>query len=122
MSTPAEIADRRATVRRLAQSGASNRAIAQQLGISKDTVARDLSQMGDPRAPLAQRLAHQVAQAEQAVSQAYAAAQAVTDARPAHTLADDETARRWCGALREAAEQLVAQADAFTDYYPCATG
>ncbi|MCY0926907.1 hypothetical protein OTB20_11970 [Streptomyces sp. H27-H1] len=122
VTSPTEVATRRTTVRQLAQTGASNRQIATQLGISKDTVARDLSQLGDPRAPLAQRLAHQATQAETAVSQACAAVQAVAEARPAHTLTDEETARRWCGALRAAADQLAEQADAFADYYPCATG
>lgn len=121
MTTPAAVAERRTRVRQLAQTGASNRAIADQLGVSKDTVARDLSQLGDPRASLAQRLAHRVAHAEETVSQACAAAQAVANADPAHTLTDDATAARWCGALREAAALLLAQADAFADYYPCAT-
>ncbi|MFI8278543.1 helix-turn-helix domain-containing protein [Streptomyces sp. NPDC085929] len=122
MSSPAEVAERRAAVRHLAKTGASNRAIADQLGIGKDTVARDMSQVDDPRAPMAQRLARAVAQADAAVAQASAAVQAVSEARPAYTLADDETARRWCGALRAAADELAAQADAFADYYPCATG
>ncbi len=122
MSSPSEVAERRATVRQLAKTGASNRAIADQLGIGKDTVARDMSQMDDPRAPMAQRLARHLAQTEQAVSQVSAAVQAVVEARPAYTNADDETARRWCGALRAAADALAAQADAFADYYPCVTG
>jgi IS30 family transposase len=117
-----EVATRRNTVRQLAQTGASNRQIATQLGISKDTVARDLSQLGDPRAPLAQRLAHRAAQAEEAVSQLSAAVQAVVEARPAYTLTDDATAQRWCAELRAAADQLLAQADHFADCYPCATG
>jgi len=114
VSAPAEIADRRATVRRLRQGGASHRQIAAQLHISKDTVARDLEA---PVETMAQRLAHRVAHTDQVVSQACAAAQAVIDARPAYTLADEDTARRWCGALRAAADQLAAQAAAFADYY-----
>ncbi|KOU48996.1 hypothetical protein ADK55_19205 [Streptomyces sp. WM4235] len=109
-------------MRQLAQGGASNRQIAAQLGVSKDTVRRDLSQEDAPATTVAQRLAHRAAQADTAVSQACAAARAVVEARPAHTLADDETARRWCAELRAAADQLAAQADAFADYYPCATG
>lgn len=44
MSTPSpeELAERRATVARLSHDGASLRAIAEQLGISKDTAGRDL--------------------------------------------------------------------------------
>jgi transposase-like protein len=122
MTSPTAVADRRATVRRLAQDGASNRQIAAQLGICKDTVRRDLAQQDAPPATPAQRRAHRLAQAEDAVSQASAAAQAVADAHPAYATADDETARRWCGALRAAADALAAQADAFADYYPCATG
>jgi len=40
--TPPDIAERRATVRRLANQGMSNRAIARQLGIHHRTVARDI--------------------------------------------------------------------------------
>lgn len=122
MSTPTEIATRRAKVRQLKQGGASSRQIAEQLGVCKDTVLRDLRQADAPAVPVAQRLAHRAAQAEDAVSQAYAAAQAVIKARPAHTLTDDATAQRWCGALRAAADALAAQADTFAEYYPCATG
>lgn len=40
--SPAELAERRATVAQLSHDGASLRAIAEQLGISKDTAGRDL--------------------------------------------------------------------------------
>ncbi|WP_328620707.1 hypothetical protein [Streptomyces sp. NBC_00354] len=125
MTSPAEVATRRARVRQLAQSGASSRQIADELGVSKDTVLRDLRQSDAPvEAPPetpAQRRAARLAQAEEAVRQASAAVQAVIEARPSHTITDDETARRWCGALRNAADALAAQADAFAEYYPCAT-
>lgn len=121
MTSPAKVADRRATVYRLAQGGASTRQIAAQIGVSKDTVRRDLAAQEAPVTPAAQLRASRVAQAEAAVSQACAAAQAVADAQPAYSPADDETAAHWYGALRAAAAQLVAQADAFADYYPCAT-
>lgn len=121
MTSPTEVATRRATVRQLSQGGASNRQIAAELGISKDTVARDLAFREAPAVSHAERRAQSVAHTEQAVSQLSAAVQAVVDDQPAYTLADDETAQRWCGALRAAAGQLVAQADAFADYYPCAT-
>ncbi|WP_327413214.1 hypothetical protein [Streptomyces sp. NBC_01233] len=121
MTTPTEIATRRAKVRQLAQGGASSREIAAQIGVSKDTVLRDLAKpeaLAHTRAALRAR---KLAQAEQAVSQASAAVQAVIDARPSHMITDDATARRWCGALRAAADALAEQADAFAEYYPCAT-
>lgn len=122
MTSPAEIATRRATVRRLAQTGASSRQIAAQLGVHKDTVLRDLRQPDAPADDRRARLARRVAQAEEAVRQACAAAQAVEAAAPAHTLTDDATAADWCGALRTAAAQLLAQADQFATYYPSAGG
>ncbi len=122
MSSPTAIATRRIKVRQLAQGGASTRQIAEQVGCSKDTVLRDLAQP-DPAVVARTALrAQKLAKAEQAVRQASAAAQAVIDARPAYQITDDETARRWCGALRAAADALAAQADAFAEYYPCATG
>ncbi|WP_405423549.1 helix-turn-helix domain-containing protein [Streptomyces erythrochromogenes] len=125
MSTPTEIAERRTRVRHLAQSGASNRRIADALGVSKDTVRRDLAAEPDPDEPPVvsqrERLAQRVAHAERAVSQACAAAQAVAYVRPAAVFTDDATAERWWRTLREAADQLGAAADAFAAYYPAAT-
>ncbi|MGW2438763.1 hypothetical protein ACWCY1_18775 [Streptomyces goshikiensis] len=121
MTSPAEIADRRTRVRQLAQTGASSRQIADQLGVGKDTVLRDLRQQDAAPQSQRDRLARRVAQAEEAVRQACAAAQAVTDARPAYAFTDDETAERWRRTLRTAAAQLDAAVGAFADYYPCAT-
>lgn len=121
MSTPTEIAQRRAEVRRLAQTGASNRAIAAQLNISKDTVARDLAHTDAPPKTPAQRIAHRVAQTKSAMIQLSAAAQALDDTPPAYAVTDDETARRWCTELRATAARLMAHADSFADYYPSAT-
>ena len=121
MTTPTEIAQRRAKVRQLAHGGATNRAIAAQLGISKDTVRRDLATPDAPPATLAERLAHRKAQTETAMAQLSAAAQAVDGTRPAHTVADDETAMRWCADLRATATRLLAHADAFAEYHPSAT-
>ena len=121
MSTPVAVAQRRANVRRLSRSGASARAIAAQLGIGKDTVRRDLAWY---ELPLAERVAQRVAQTDEAVRQARAAAQAAADMRPAHVVADPDTARRWRDALRATAAQLAALADEFTDHTPtteCAT-
>ncbi|HEY9370789.1 hypothetical protein [Streptomyces sp.] len=121
MSTPTEVAQRRANVRRLWRGGASNRAIAEQLGIHHRTVARDLEWF---ELPLAERVAQRVAQTDEAVRQARAAAQAAADMRPAHVPTDAETARRWHDQLRATAAQLAALADEFTDHTPtteCAT-
>ncbi|MER6199830.1 hypothetical protein ABT234_20975 [Streptomyces sp. NPDC001586] len=122
MTTPTAVAERRVRVRQLAQGGASSREIAKAVGVSKDTVLRDLAQPDDIATTRAALRARKLAHAEDAVSQASAAAQAVIDARPSHQITDDETARRWCGALREAADALAEQADAFAEYYACATG
>ncbi|MFB7007873.1 MULTISPECIES: helix-turn-helix domain-containing protein [unclassified Streptomyces] len=115
------VAQRRTQVRQLAQDGASNRAIAAKLGISKDTVRRDLATPEAPTETLAQRLAQRAAQTESAMSQLSAAAQAVADAKPAYTPVDEETARRWHAELRATAARLAAHADEFADYYPSAT-
>jgi transposase-like protein len=112
------VAQRRAKVRHLAQGGASNREIAAQLGISKDTVRRDLA---TEDAPLPVRLAQRAAQTETAMRQLSAAVQAVDDAAPAYTPTDDETALRWHAELRATAAHLMALADQFADYYPSAT-
>ncbi|MGW0938857.1 hypothetical protein [Streptomyces sp. NPDC002666] len=112
------LAQRRAKVRQLADGGASNRAIAAELRISKDTVARDLDA---PVKTPAQLMAHRAAHTETAMSQLSAAAQGAIAADPAHTITDDETARRWWTELRATAAQLLAHADRFADYYPGAT-
>lgn len=121
MTTPGRVSERRARVRQLAHGGASNRTIAAQLGISKDTVRRDLSQEDAPATSVAQRLAQQVAHTEAVMSQLCAAVQAAVEARPAYTLADDATAQRWCAELRAASGALAHLAGAFAEYYPCAT-
>ncbi|MFF4448942.1 hypothetical protein [Streptomyces sp. NPDC001502] len=122
MTTPTAVAERRVRVRQLAQGGASSREIAKEVGVSKDTVLRDLAQPDDIATARAALRAEKLAHAEEAVRQASVAAQAVIDARPSHQITDDETARRWWGALRAAADALAAQADAFAECYPCATG
>ncbi|MEW2177158.1 hypothetical protein AB0890_12615 [Streptomyces sp. NPDC005406] len=121
MTVAPEVAQRRTLVRQLAQGGASNRAIAAQLKIGKDTVARDLAAEAPPVETVAQRLAHRAAHTDTAMSQLSAAAQAVEHAAPARTPTDDETARRWHAELCATAARLVALADEFTDYYPGAT-
>lgn len=119
MSSPAEIADRCVEAHRLRATGASTQQIADELGVSKDTVLRDLKRQPGPDAGMAQRLAHRATQTHTVVRQAALAAQAVTEDRPAYTLTDDATATQWCSTLRAAAAQLLAAAAAFTDYYPC---
>lgn len=117
MSTPTEVAHRRANVRRLSRSGLSNRAIGEQLGVSKDTVSRDLKWF---ELPLAERVAQRVAQTDEAVRHACAAAQDAVDLHPAHVPADPATARRWHDTLRATAAQLLAVAEEFT-VHPQAT-
>ncbi|MDQ0943290.1 helix-turn-helix domain-containing protein [Streptomyces sp. V1I1] len=112
---------RRATVRQLAQTGASNRQIAAQLNVSKDTVRRDLEALDAPPETPSARIAQRAAQTHSAMRQLSAAGQAIDDARPAYTMTDDATAARWCAELRATAARLVAHADAFAEYYPSAT-
>ncbi|MFI9063232.1 helix-turn-helix domain-containing protein [Streptomyces sp. NPDC053429] len=121
MTSPAEIATRRTVVRQLAQGGASSRQIAERLGVSKDTVLRDLAHTAPVPMTRAERLAQQTAQTEAVMRQLCAAVQAAGEARPAYTLADDATAQRWCAELREASGALAELADQFAAYYPCAT-
>lgn len=121
MGTPMDVAQRRARVRHLAAQEMSHRAIAAKLGISKDTVRRDLEA---PEPPLWQRLAQRAAQTDEAVRQACAAAQTAIELQPAYVLTDAETARRWYEQLRATAAQLAAHADQFADSYAfarCAT-
>lgn len=126
--TPPAVAQRRARVQELlSQDGASCRTIAAELGVSKDTVARDIRALATPDATpeapaetLSQRLAHRASQTETAMRQLSDAAQAVDAATPAHTPTDDETARRWCEQLRDTAFQLLRAADEFATYYPAA--
>ncbi|MFD6275819.1 hypothetical protein ACFWFI_09630 [Streptomyces sp. NPDC060209] len=115
------LAQRRANVRQLAQGGASNRAIAAQMGISKDTVRRDLEACDAPAETFAQRVAHRRAQTETAMRELSAAAQAVEEAKPAYTVADDETALRWHAELCATVAQLTECAAQFAEYYPSAT-
>ncbi|MES9587800.1 MULTISPECIES: helix-turn-helix domain-containing protein [unclassified Streptomyces] len=115
------VAQRRTQVRQLAQTGASNRAIAARLGVSKDTVRRDLAAPEAPVETLAERLARRATQTETAMRQLGAAAQAVDEARPAYTVTDEATARRWCTDLRATAARLMAHAEEFAVYYPDAT-
>ncbi|MFE7804000.1 DeoR family transcriptional regulator [Streptomyces sp. NPDC057430] len=117
MTTPTAVAQRRGNVRRLAAQNLSNRAIAEQLGISKDTVRRDLEWF---EIPLAERLAQRAAHTDEAVRQACAAAQTAADHRPAYVMTDADTARRWYEQLRASAAQLAALADQFADHYPFA--
>lgn len=121
MSTPPAVAQRRGNVRRLTAQGLSQRAIATELGIGRDTVRRDQEWW---QVPLAERLAQRAADTDQAVRQACAAAQAAADHRPAYVMTDEDTARRWHQDLRAAAAQLAALADQFADHHPfaqCAT-
>lgn len=119
MSSPTEIADRCVEAHRLRATGASTQQIADQLGVSTDTVLRDLKRQPGPDAGPAQRLALRATQTHTVVRDAALAAQAVTDLGPAYTMTDDATATQWHRTLHAAAAQLLAAAAAFTDYYPC---
>lgn len=114
MTGPASVAEQRATVRHLAQSGSSHREIARRLDVSRASVASILA----TPATRSEQLALKVAEAEAAVAQVVAAAHAVAAASPAYTMADDETARRWHAALQATVASLTSQAGAFADYYP----
>ncbi|MGW2591971.1 hypothetical protein ACWCXC_17130 [Streptomyces sp. NPDC001515] len=116
--TELTVTERRTRVHQLARTGASQRAIAAQLGVGKDTVRRDLAHPAPPVETPAQQHARRAAQTDDAMRQLCAAAQAAIDADPAHTITDDETARRWWTELRATADSLLAHADRFADYYP----
>jgi len=147
VSTPAEVAQRRTTVAKLAQEGASNRRIAAQLGVGEATVRRDLAHLaqhpdaaatqtdapcatpGDAPAPpadapaptraaaLAKTLAQRATQTDAAVRHTHDAALACAALRPAYVMTDPATAARWYEQLRDAATHLTQMADAFADYY-----
>lgn len=121
--TPQTRAERRATVAAMTEAGASTRRIADELGISKDTVRRDLDQMRaaatTPRQELQQRLRRRVALAHEAMSHLRQAVSQAVEARPGYCpLIDDETAAEWHAQLRDDAAALAALAETFRDYYP----
>ncbi|WP_393057702.1 hypothetical protein [Streptomyces sp. LN549] len=127
MTVAPDLSQRRARVRQLKRDGVSLRDIGTAVGISKDTVARDLAATEtsdatpEPSAETpAQRQAHRVAQVETALRQLCDAARAVDDATPALTITTDATARRWYEQLRDTVSQLSRAADQFADYYPAA--
>lgn len=105
----------------MAHKGVPTRQIATELGVSKDTVLRDLRQPNPQPMTRAERLTHRMAQTEQAVNDVSAAVQGAVDARPGYTLTDDATAARWCAELRAAADALAELAAQFADCYPHAT-
>ncbi|MCY0921855.1 MULTISPECIES: helix-turn-helix domain-containing protein [unclassified Streptomyces] len=111
--------DRRAAVARLAQAGASNRRIAIELGISKDTVSRDLAVMKPAPAPAVDRMRHRAALAHETMRHLHQAVRQTVEARPGYTpLIDDATAAQWHEQLRQDAAELLAVAAEFRDYYP----
>lgn len=120
MTVAPDLSHRRTRVRQLKQDGASLRDIATAVGVSKDTVARDLTATETAEETLSQRLAHRASHTKTAMRQLSDAAQAVNDATPAHTITDDATAQRWARQLRDTAAQLSRAADAFATYYPAA--
>ncbi|WKV74238.1 helix-turn-helix domain-containing protein [Streptomyces sp. PCS3-D2] len=115
-----KVEDRRAAVARLTAAGASARRIADELGVSKDTVLRDRAANGAPPATDRRALFRAKAgQAADAMEQLRAAVIATQAARPAYQiLVDDDTAAQWLTQLRQDAAALAAVADSFRDYYP----
>lgn len=117
------LATRRATVARMTKAGASTRRIADELGISKDTVRRDLAAATTPREELRERLRQRRALAHESMRHLRQAVSQAVEARPGYCpLIDDATAAQWHTQLREDAAALLAVADTFGDYYPHLTG
>lgn len=136
MTTPAlspeDRAARRADVRRLADQNKSHRAIAAELGISKDTVRRDLAHLARaktapptetpapvPQSPRAARAAH-AARADAAMRQLAAAVAEVVAARVPYTMVDDQVAHDWAAQMRQHTETLRHERQKFADYYESA--
>ncbi|MFE5090619.1 helix-turn-helix domain-containing protein [Streptomyces sp. NPDC056638] len=126
MTGAAVVVQRRTKVRHLAQTGASNRAIAAQLGISKDTVRRDLAHLAQTpdqqEAPTAPPLREQIAIRNE---RAFAAMRHLADIvaqveteRVSHLLVPGAVAHQLEDEVRQHAATLLRIADAFTEYYP----
>ncbi|MFE7097007.1 helix-turn-helix domain-containing protein [Streptomyces erythrochromogenes] len=110
------VADRRAAVARLTAAGASARSIADELGVSKDTVLRDRAATAAPRRALCQEKAGRAASA---MAQLRAAVTAAVDARPAYQiLVYDDTAARWIAQLRQDVATLAALLETFDEGFP----
>ncbi|MFB6950198.1 hypothetical protein ACFCXP_11260 [Streptomyces niveus] len=136
MTTPAlspeARAARRAEVRRLADQNMSHRAIATKLGISKDTVRRDLAHLArhepappretpapEPRSPRT-TLSEQAERAGAAMHQLVAAVAAVVEASVPYAMVDDQVAHDWAAQMRQACDTLRHERQQFADYYPSA--
>ncbi|WP_158721172.1 helix-turn-helix domain-containing protein [Streptomyces sp. NRRL S-241] len=108
---PQDRAARRAAVAQLAQTGASQRRIADELGVSKDTVRRDLAAATSPRQRLHERLSQRAALAHDAMRHLRQAVSQATEARPGHCPGiDDDTAAQWHSQLRDDAAALTGPA------------
>ncbi|MET4925482.1 helix-turn-helix domain containing protein [Streptomyces sp. PSRA5] len=138
---------RRAAVLRLSQENKSLRAIATELGIGKDTVARDLEHLSrdnprdrtdearqepatpeTPTATPAPPVRHPVgstrathaakaARAGAAMRQLATAVAEVVAARVPYTMVSDQVAHDWAAELRKHAAQLTHERQQFADYY-----
>lgn len=136
--SPAELAERRATVAELSHDGASLRVIAEELGISKDTVRRDLKALerdsmrqpdqqhetptrdratADATSP-ATRVAQRASEADHAMRHLATAVSTALGARPSHVIVSHTVARQWADQLTTHAAQLVKLAEQFEEYYP----
>ncbi|MFD3483798.1 HTH domain-containing protein [Streptomyces sp. NPDC058665] len=120
---------RRAAVQRLTQQDPtrSARSIAADLGISKDTVRRDLAHLTateTPAAPEPEPPAEPpaapgtAAHARAAVRQLAQAVAEVENARPAHVSTTDEEANHWAAQLRQHTETLRHERQLLADHYP----
>ncbi|MGW2985442.1 helix-turn-helix domain-containing protein [Streptomyces goshikiensis] len=117
--TPQTRADRRATVAAMTEAGASTRRIADELGISKDTVRRDLAAAKPSAEAVRRRLRQRAALAHESMRHLRQAVSQAAEARPGYCpLNDDGTAAQWYTQLREDAAVLYALAETFRDYYP----
>lgn len=117
-------------VRRLARGGASNRQIAAQLRVSKDTVRRDLAQVAHtvahgseqqdapPKAPMRQQIAERNERALTAMRQLADAVAQVQVERVSHLMVTEAVAHGLEDEVRQHAATLLRLADAFHEYYP----
>ncbi|MGW6309154.1 HTH domain-containing protein [Streptomyces niveus] len=133
--TTGKTAERRASVQRLSQQDPtrSARSIAAELGVSKDTVRRDLEHLATTStaptegqtpaqspAPEQKPLAARTTHVHDTMRQLKEAVARVEAARPAYTLVADEVAHDWAAQLRHASEMLRHLRQQFADYYPTA--
>lgn len=115
-------AARRERVRQLAATGASTRAIARELTISKDTVRRDLEHLAQTadqqNEPLRDRVARRNEEATEALRHLAAAVRRVQNEQLPYLIQAPEVAHRVEDELRQHAATLTSIANDFALYYP----